>query len=255
MLYPRRGDTWPGTVESLRMVDGHGGVQYADSLSLSLSRTGEIESENDITVERIQWSDGPGLRLEWEGSPSDPSDPGTCRYFARRGARLVAVTPWCSACRGPEAGDVVVSKTWEDWFSVEVPARVRLDRPEGGLELVPETDPAHDHLAVLRIFDVDTLPHQFYGEYGRPLEGADDQLRVRLFQAPTGAASASVTITPSSRVRLGRLYAGVGLVPWEGGAQGQSIQVTIVRLEVTIDGRHGYVEEGDFFAVGLQQAG
>lgn len=73
---------------------------------------------------------------------------------------------------------------------------------------------------------------------------ADTTAQVALYRAPAGGLADTVTVTPSSRVDFGKVYA----VIREGA-------VEIKRLEVTVDGRHGYVEERHFMGLGLHPAG
>lgn len=236
------------TTETIRAVDGLGQVTYADTLPPGFDDDRRLTARVAAEATPVGWSTGRGVMVSLSHTPSDPlwSDVDACRYFALRKGRLVPVTPWCTACRGDGPGDLVYAEWWAGWFPIRVPARVRLDRPSGGLEFVPERDPRGSGLAVLDIPRLSDLELAFdtYGEF-----------RVRLFRTTYGEGSDVVVVTPRSSIRIGRVFAEIGpaaVEPGYGPVPVLSLPVTVRRLEVTIHGMHGYLEEADFPHIGLR---
>src|SRR5262249_26608827 len=130
-------------VETVRIVDRLGRTQLADSLHPLFESDGSLSGEIAVSAVPIRWDSSPGLRLERDDAPDDVPGPPTCRFFVQRGRRLVAVTGWCWRTEGPERGNLIRFSSVQRYFVLSVPARVLLDRPEGGLRLAaPPPDPA-----------------------------------------------------------------------------------------------------------------
>ena len=248
------GNPWGEAVETARIVDRLGRGRFADSLHPSLMPDGSLDWGSDVTALPIQWDSAPGLRLEVRFSPGDyPPHPPDCRFFVLRGRRLVPVTPWCSSTVGPEPGNLIHFKSWLDYFFVRVPARVLLERPEGGVELVADRDAAAGGLARLAIADVPE--RRFYDENHQRVMDPNARLRVKLYHAPIGEAADYDFLTPSSPVTVGDVYADLKLKRVENPFLGHYVDaaVQIRRLEVTIDGRYGFIELQDFTGIGLYE--
>jgi hypothetical protein len=244
VVHESPGDGWPdSSLAVIRIMNGRGGVPFSDSMPPARDESGRLLEEIDVAATPFAFESGEGLRLWRTDLPSAPSYGGDCRYFALRGRRLVPVTPWCGVCGDLLPGDRVLAREWMSWFRVLVPVRIYFEREKGGMEAVPERDEGSG-LAVLDIEGVGSLERWY--------EEADTALLIRLYRGPVGDAGDSVTVTPASTVRFGRVYAG-GV--WIGADGSSGVEVVIRRLEVTIDGRRGYVETRDFPALGLRQAG
>ncbi len=223
------------SVDVIRIVDRRGETVYSDSMLTSVTADGVLEEEVSVDAERISFEGRTGLTLYQCGLPAIEGACGQCRHFVLRGQRLVPVTPWSNVC------ELTAAEVWTMHFTVRVPVRIRFDRAEGGVDLRPTRDPTTG-LAVLDHDQMGT-PDRYYG--------ADTTFRVRLFRGSEGDAVDSVTVTPSSRVVIGRVYGEVGW--WESALPGKQGAVTleIKRLQVTVNGRRGFVEEGDFEGLGL----
>jgi len=237
------------TTETIRAVDGLGRVTCADTLPPGFDDAGRLTRQVTAKATSVAWSTGRGVRVDVSHTPSDPlwSDVDACRYYALRKGALVAVTPWCRACQGNGPGNVVFSEWWAGWFPIRVPARVRPERTSGGLEFIPARDPRGSGLAVLEIPRIDELERGFANPAG--------EYRIHLFRTAGGADFDVLVVTPRSNVRIGRVFAEVGPAAVEPGYATPpvlSVPVTVRRLEVTVHGLHGYIEEADFANIGLR---
>lgn len=228
------------TLCEVRVVDQAGTELYRESL-LDCDYPGDtLEEEITLATMAFPFAGGLGIDLYLDASPSIASYPGDCRYLLIQ-TRIDSdeprpvvrpVSAWCWVFRDHDRFEYLID---EGWFSALIPVEPRFDRPNGGFE--PAGLERDSDLAVLQI-----------QAYGKP--SPHKQTQVRLFSTPVIDQYDSVLITPLTDITLGR-----GWFRTTGSClaclENDDFSMDIVRLEVTIDGRKGFVEETDFGKLGL----
>jgi hypothetical protein len=235
--------SWPdSSVESIRIVNRQEAYQYSDTFFVHKGPEGPLYAQVVVGAWPVKWSRGYGLKLRDEAvHPELGADyvDEHCRYFALRGERLVPVTPWCSLCGDMLSGDRVMHSVGFGWCYVLVPLRIRFDLARGGLEVVPVRSAGSGGLAELEVGGVEAW--------------VDTASRAFLYRRVTGEAGDSVSVTPDSEVKVVRVYAECAGWGDLGNYCPDDIRIDVRRLEVIVDGKHGFVEERDFPALGLYE--
>jgi hypothetical protein len=220
-------------------VDRHGTYQYSDTFYVHKGVDGPLYAQVVVSACPLKWSGGRGLKLTDGGVEAPTVDDEFyvnehCRYFALRGNRLVPVTQWCSLCDTMVGGDRIAYPVSFGWCSVLVPMRVRFDLPQGGLEVDPERSAAWGGLAKMKVREVEAW--------------VDTAARVFLHRAVTGEAGDSISVTLDSEIDVLQAY---GKCATAGDPD--DIRVDVKRVEVVVDGKHGFVDERDFRALGFYE--
>jgi hypothetical protein len=123
----------------------------------------------------------------------------------------------------------------EGSFDVVLPVVPRFERPNGGFE--PSLLEWDSDLVVLDIH-----------AHGKP--SPYEQAEVHLFRSPVSDQYDTILITPSTDITLARGWFGT-TGSCLGCLENDDFSIDIVRLEVTIDGRKGFLEQTDFDELGL----
>jgi hypothetical protein len=195
----------------------------------------------------MRWAGGRGFKLRDE--PVDPrprerfGPEYECRYLAVHGKTVVPITPWCALCNELQSGDELVYEVPLGWFSARLPLRVRFDLPQGGLQISARRDPAAEGQAVLEAEG--GYIHWWAEDRDSPnfdLYPTDSVRRTFLYRSALGEVGDSISVTPSSIVTFGRVYA--KCPKWVDPARlcPDGIDVEFKRVEFDVGGRWGYLD-------------
>ncbi len=244
------------TVAAVRIVDTDEDVHHEEEYQVEVRPHG-FQDWHEVKASVLELSAGTALMLEYSSYPRAPSSGPSRRLFAWKDGRLAPLSPriggdghFQDLPKGERPitfrllpGDRMPFRAWASSFTVEVSLQIRLAAFSSGeadpLDLALELDPASG-LAVLPVSD----PFVY---------GAEAQ-EVTLYRSPMGQEADRVQVTPTSEIVYGPAYGEVRLSRDPLGRYVR-IDVEIVRLQVTIDGKAGFVEKWDFLRVGLGIAG
>ena len=206
----------------------------------------------------LQTSDGEALVVDYGGYPSASPGGAYRLLFAKRDGKLRPLSKSLTVygdfgkllpgsregTQRLHRGDVMPFHEWTGYYSVTVPVKIRLSS-SGPLRLPPFT-PSGAHESGLVPLQTEFYARHYWGDnVGGP---------VALYPTLTSMTPSEVTVRPASRVKLGRAYAVPRL---SSGARGVThIGADVERLEVTINGKTGFVEVDDetFKTLGITRA-
>ncbi len=248
------------SVVSLRILNRRGACLYSDSFFVNKGPEGALYAAVATDAWAIQWSGGSAFKLRDEAvNPVMRARFGPnyhCRYLAVRGDTVVPIMPWCKLCGDLLPGATILHGVDLGWFKVAVPLRLRFDLPMGGIEVAPERDSSAGGLAVLRTNG--TRIHWWPEDPESPnahMYPTDTLRRAFLYRAAIGADGDSITVTPASKVQFGAAYA--ECAPWAnlGERCPDDIKVDLKRLEFSLNGRHGFLDERGLRMLGVFDPG
>jgi len=256
-------EAWRGrdtTVTALRVIDARDAVLYQESFSERVGATG-LEDKLSVVPLLLEASDGTALMLEEYSVPSAPMSGASRELLTWKDGRIRSLSPtltvygeFLKLARGekPNAvrllpGNRMPISVWTGSFAVPVSLEIRLTAFAAGdpeplrpdLQIEPLSG-----LAILSISDPVLRSPQF----------REETQQLMLYRSASGSAGQPVQVSRTSEIHYGPAY---GRVRLDRDPKGRfvSIEVDIVRLRVTVDGKTGFVEQSDFAAVGLSSAG
>ena len=242
------------TIASYRIESKDASIHVEREYSFEVADYGFV-SYSEVKVFLLELSHGTALVVDHFVYPSAPGSGQDRQLFAWDDGRLQPVgkpltgyghfgdLPKGTTPRSFRLlpGDVLPFAANILYFAVAVPIRVSLPRTGGervgSFGVALEIDPGSG----LTVFPVTRASRYHQG---------DEEHEVSLYRSPTGPEAEQVRVSANTDIEFGPAYGEISLQPnEEAGVIG--LGPKIMRLRVKIDGREGFVEEPDYFKLGL----
>ena len=256
-------ETWLGrdtTVSALRVIDAHNAVLYQESYGAVAGATG-LDAQLGVRPALLEARDGTALMLQEYSEPSAPMGGVSRKLLAWKDGQIRPLSPaltvygeFVDLPKGDTPntvrllpGNLMPIRVWAYSFWVLVSLEIRLTAFAAGDAEPLRPNVQIDTLSGLAIFPISD-PVLSSAQYREQVQ------QVMLYRSASGSAGEAVQVRRTSEIQYGPAYGRVRLDRDRRGLS-VSVEVGIVRLRVTIDGRTGFVEQSDFAAVGLSVAG
>jgi hypothetical protein len=247
---------WPTGVLALQLTDREFGSLYTTTFPSQQDSLGRLIAPIDVSASPMRLDGDPAVFLVEREEPHSRGRGQAWQVIVLHGAHALAtgrvaqpvIQPVRASMDGPLdalPGRQVVVQVNTGTIELEVPLEIAPDSATAVGGIIPRAK--HDSATGLDRFAVARLTGPAF-----PPGSAPHQVLLHRFASDTAADT--ITVSPTSAIEYGEAY-GTATIQRDADpsfVEEVRVSVTGLRLAVTVDGRVGLVDPGDFAKIGLE---